>query len=122
MFVPPVGTGVEKFEGNSEVNIVAFDGDKVYRAVRTSTSALVKPLTLLPFPTTIRLSHNDDRDGTSGTAMIVLCTAPAILSSTLSLASDAGVAAKNLSGPISISRFRFRVLPSTSILVLSEGG
>ena len=41
--MPGVATGVEKFEGSSEVKIVAVEGDKMYRAFRTDIRLAVKP-------------------------------------------------------------------------------
>lgn len=41
--VPFVGTGVEKFEGSSDVKIVAVDGDSVNLELMVPRSALVKP-------------------------------------------------------------------------------
>lgn len=43
MLVPPVGRGVERAEGISEVKMVADDGATVYFEDRTERSAGVKP-------------------------------------------------------------------------------
>ena len=43
MLVPPVGSGVEKLDGSSEVKMVAVEGDKVYLAARVDKSAGVNP-------------------------------------------------------------------------------
>jgi hypothetical protein len=44
VFVPGVATGVEKFEGSSEVKMVAVEGERMYREVRTERRAGVKPV------------------------------------------------------------------------------
>lgn len=44
MLVPPVGRGVERLEGNSEVKMVAVDGDKVYFCAKIESRAGVKPI------------------------------------------------------------------------------
>lgn len=41
--MPPVGKGVERFEGSSEVKMVAVDGDKVYFCVSLESRAEAKP-------------------------------------------------------------------------------
>ena len=41
--MPFVGTGVVKFEGSSEVNIVAVDGERRYLALRVANRASLKP-------------------------------------------------------------------------------
>lgn len=41
--VPGVATGVVKFEGSSEVNIVAVEGDKTYLAFNVAKRELVNP-------------------------------------------------------------------------------
>lgn len=43
MLVPPVGSGVEKLDGSSEVKMVAVEGERVYRAASVDRSAGVKP-------------------------------------------------------------------------------
>jgi len=43
VFVPGVATGVVKFEGSSEVNMVAVDGDRIYLELRTDKRLEVKP-------------------------------------------------------------------------------
>lgn len=40
----PVAAGVEKFDGNSEVNIVLFGGDTTYLACRILRRASRKPI------------------------------------------------------------------------------
>lgn len=71
----PVGPGVVKVEGSSEVNIVVEDGEMRYLAFRVPNKASRKPvngqqgrfrrslipLTLLPFPKMISDSHNSVR-------------------------------------------------------------
>lgn len=42
--MPGVATGVVKFEGSSEVNMVAVDGESVYRADSSAVSAGVNPV------------------------------------------------------------------------------
>ena len=39
----PVATGVEKFDGSSDVNMVALDGDIRYRELRAASSASLNP-------------------------------------------------------------------------------
>lgn len=39
----PVATGVVKFEGSSEVNIVALEGEMRYRELRVAMSASLNP-------------------------------------------------------------------------------
>jgi hypothetical protein len=41
--VPPVGKGVEKLDGSSEVKIVAVEGERVYLVARVARSAGVNP-------------------------------------------------------------------------------
>ena len=43
VLVPPVGNGVEKFDGNSEVKIVAVEGERVYLVASVERRAGVKP-------------------------------------------------------------------------------
>jgi hypothetical protein len=43
VLVPPVGKGVEKLEGSSEVKIVAVEGESVYLLARVCRSAGVNP-------------------------------------------------------------------------------
>lgn len=40
----PVATGVERFEGSSEMNIVALEGEMRYLAVRVERRASLKPV------------------------------------------------------------------------------
>jgi hypothetical protein len=46
VLVPPVGNGVEKLDGSSEVKIVAVEGERVYLAARVDRSAGVNPATV----------------------------------------------------------------------------
>ena len=41
--MPPVGKGVEKLEGSSEVKMVAVEGESVYLQARVERSAAVNP-------------------------------------------------------------------------------
>lgn len=41
--MPPVGIGVDKFDGSSDVKMVAVEGDRVYRWARTPSNPSVKP-------------------------------------------------------------------------------
>ena len=43
VLVPGVATGVVKFDGNSEVKMVAVDGDRTYLELRTDNRLDVKP-------------------------------------------------------------------------------
>ena len=43
VLVPPVGNGVEKLDGSSEVKIVAVEGERVYLAASVERRAGVKP-------------------------------------------------------------------------------
>jgi hypothetical protein len=43
VLVPPVGKGVEKLEGSSEVKIVAVEGESMYLLARVERSAGVNP-------------------------------------------------------------------------------
>ena len=77
MLVPGVPIGVEKFEGSSDVKMVALEGDSVYLVDRVESNAGVKPetqtvshvpddivvecglpRTLLPLPRMIRFSQS----------------------------------------------------------------
>jgi hypothetical protein len=46
VFVPPVGKGVEKLDGSSEVKMVA-DGDRTNFCVRVLSKACVKPISVI---------------------------------------------------------------------------
>ena len=43
VLVPPVGNGVEKFDGSSDVKMVAVDGERVYLVERVERRAGVNP-------------------------------------------------------------------------------
>lgn len=43
VLVPGVATGVVKFDGNSEVKMVAVEGDRTYLVLRTESRLAVKP-------------------------------------------------------------------------------
>lgn len=74
----PVATGVEKLDGISEVKMVVLESEIRYLLLSLATRASLKPawkdqysnlddpqydkpLTLLPLPTMMRLSHNSCR-------------------------------------------------------------
>jgi hypothetical protein len=44
VLVPPVGSGVDRLEGSSEVKMVAVEGDKVYFCASTASRAGVSPI------------------------------------------------------------------------------
>jgi len=44
VLVPPVGSGVEKLEGSSEVKMVAVLGERMYLLEMAARSAVVNPV------------------------------------------------------------------------------